>query len=348
MKNERNYYLDIVKFIASFFVVCIHIPLFGGRFGIAVNAIARFAVPTFFAISGYFSLNADTNIIKRRTVKLLKMYLLSTAIYLAYNLALHIRADGITAIIDYPLELFLNIENIAKFTLFNLPFSSVHLWFLLAMIYVYLIWTVILKYSLSDKVLLLIASVCLALNLFLGEFLSIFGINISDFYLRNFALMGLPFFIIGYLIKKHSDIFDKIKLPCLIAGMILGSCEAVLSRFLIGLNDLHIGSVLCCISIMILADRIRINKLSRTHLAILHSSTDIYVFHILFGAILNVIISAVFPSDIAVVLNTLMPFWAFASCIVFYLLRSYTAAYIKSKQAKTQSQTNCNSNSTNV
>ena len=54
MNTQRNTTLELMKLLASYAVVFIHV-LFYGRFGIIVDAIARFAVPFFFLVSGFFS-----------------------------------------------------------------------------------------------------------------------------------------------------------------------------------------------------------------------------------------------------------------------------------------------------
>lgn len=49
--------LNIVKLVASYMVVFIHVS-FPGQFGIDIVYLARFAVPFFFIVSGYFSYNS--------------------------------------------------------------------------------------------------------------------------------------------------------------------------------------------------------------------------------------------------------------------------------------------------
>lgn len=55
MKNmrKRNKYIDAAKALACIFVVLIHC-MFPGKIGLVFRALARFAVPLFFAVSGYF------------------------------------------------------------------------------------------------------------------------------------------------------------------------------------------------------------------------------------------------------------------------------------------------------
>ena len=57
-KKPYNYCMDFLKGLACIFVVFIHVK-FPGDFGQAVQAIARFAVPFFFMVSGYYYFRPD-------------------------------------------------------------------------------------------------------------------------------------------------------------------------------------------------------------------------------------------------------------------------------------------------
>ena len=50
---QRNEGIDILICVAAFFVVCLH-EWFLGEFGLYVHSVARFAVPVFLMITGYF------------------------------------------------------------------------------------------------------------------------------------------------------------------------------------------------------------------------------------------------------------------------------------------------------
>ena len=58
MKPARNGIVSAYKLIAACAVVFIHFP-FPGAFGKWVDCLARFAVPLFFAISGYYAYRVD-------------------------------------------------------------------------------------------------------------------------------------------------------------------------------------------------------------------------------------------------------------------------------------------------
>ena len=54
----RNRTLDMVKAICAYAVVLLHVH-FPGSAGIIANVLARFAVPVFFMVSGYFCFRGD-------------------------------------------------------------------------------------------------------------------------------------------------------------------------------------------------------------------------------------------------------------------------------------------------
>lgn len=84
--------LDVAKFICAVFVVMIHTPPLADinkylNYGI-INYIARLAVPFFFVTSGYLCFRKtsyekfDFNVPKRYALKILKLYILWTLIYI--------------------------------------------------------------------------------------------------------------------------------------------------------------------------------------------------------------------------------------------------------------------------
>ena len=68
--QKRNETLECCRILAAVFVVFLHVP-FPGLMGRTVNCLARFAVPLFFAISGWFSYGAKPEKLLRRMGKIL-------------------------------------------------------------------------------------------------------------------------------------------------------------------------------------------------------------------------------------------------------------------------------------
>ena len=76
IKPTRNYSLDLLKFISSFMIVCIHFKFFGTA-GEFITVVSRFAVPVFFMISGYYSYGAEEKKIRSKIFNILKLYLIA-------------------------------------------------------------------------------------------------------------------------------------------------------------------------------------------------------------------------------------------------------------------------------
>lgn len=134
MKEKRSKGIDIMKVLMSFVVVSIHTtdwPLLG---------IREVAVPFFFLVSGFFLYSkiswdrkADLQTISEWTLRILKLYLIWTAIFLPFTVYGFLQ-DGLSpkqSLMLFIRNLFFVGEN----------FMSWPLWYLLA-----LIWSGILAY----------------------------------------------------------------------------------------------------------------------------------------------------------------------------------------------------------
>ena len=133
VKKQYNN-LNAIKIMAAFFVVCIHIR-FPGDFGNAVVAVARFAVPFFFMLSGFFSYYENKEVLnakyKRKIRHLCTIFAGSFLMYLAYDSLTHI-LNG--SLMNYLADKF-SFVALAEFIAFNHPRVMEALWFLPALVY---------------------------------------------------------------------------------------------------------------------------------------------------------------------------------------------------------------------
>jgi peptidoglycan/LPS O-acetylase OafA/YrhL len=142
---DRIYSIDFIKFFAILAVVIIHIfPLDGFTGYFIIDNIARFAVPFFFAASGYFfaqkMIQKDSSFfyLKSYVMKLTKIYFAWLIFYAIYDvLLILLKGNDIQGNLDKYFD---------KFTLLNLFYygkgtSGYQLWFLTA-----LIWSTIIVY----------------------------------------------------------------------------------------------------------------------------------------------------------------------------------------------------------
>lgn len=205
-KNEdsRNYSLDALKLVASFFVVFIHVN-FGGVFGDVVQEFAGFAVPIFFLTSGYFSCNAVQNSDFHKIIKRIKSVLLIFAVVLVLYSLLYIALNGLKAFFCF----FAIRDTYIRFIVFN-NFQNTFftpLWFLPALICCYLIVLLLMRLKLT-RVLPLGMVFFVAQVVLSGVILKRY--QMSDVFVRNFLIAGLPYFSAGYYIRLHKDFFCQI------------------------------------------------------------------------------------------------------------------------------------------
>ena len=271
---NQNKFLYTMKLIACLAVITIHVR-FPDPVGQYVTALARFAVPFFFALSGRFLLaNAkDTHEIRRRTGNTLKKLLKTTAIvyviYQLYSLFYHI---VIGADIPELLADRYNMASLKRFLTFNTgkvlfddSYAFDHLWYLFAVIYVlifiYTFAPVLRKIYVPLMVILL-----LGLHIFtwIQDFrtVRILGLSVTTWYvLRSWLFTGIPYFLLGILwgditgklkSEKTSEEYGRIvkvwKVPgmCLLSIGIISTC---FETFLIGIKDIYIGSFLMVVGI---------------------------------------------------------------------------------------------------
>ena len=113
-RKERNHYFDLLKYLLFIFVVLIHNPLPENLWGGVWTAIARCAVPTYFAISGYFNKEAGKKQLEKG-INFLRIFLVLNLVWF-----------GIYTLISYSpykelarwAKLDVNSKNILKCLLF--------------------------------------------------------------------------------------------------------------------------------------------------------------------------------------------------------------------------------------
>jgi peptidoglycan/LPS O-acetylase OafA/YrhL len=291
MKSQRNDTLGILKLFASYMVVFIHVQFYG-QIGSAVDALARFAVPFFFLVSGFFSHEITTQKIKERILKLLSLTFLAFTIYWGYNILTLLQERSNLELDQYFMQYF-KLETMLQLLLLNVPVHTGHLWYLLAIIYVYILYYYFTAYKLSEKLLYVISLLALILHLLMGEVLTAFNVVIPTPFVRNFALMGVPFFGAGVIAKQHVQTLRKTPTYIIMGSIIFGILETVLSRYFFGENQLYIGSLFVVFSFLVVFIKYPELKCPSSLLVLTKCSTYIYILHPLVSSILKKIYTLV-------------------------------------------------------
>ena len=285
--ENRNNTLDVMKLVASYMVIFIHV-LFPGKMGVAADALGRFAVPLFFFVSGYYAYGASPETIRARTVRLVRLSLFAFLFYIAY--------DGLRMLLYLEFEQFIqfltgwmNLKIFLKLVVFNTPVYNFHLWYLLACVYVYGLYYAAVKFAVPEKWIFTLSGLALLVHLFLGEFLSIFHIVVPISLVRNFALMGIPFFGFGLLARKYKCKIEGVSNWAIAAAMAIGMLESLLSVFLFGKNELYLGSVLVLAALVAIFIKYPNVHYPSWLLSLTGCSTYIYIFHPILPGILGLV-----------------------------------------------------------
>lgn len=283
--KNRNLTLDLFKLIAAFCVVFIHYKFYG-KLGVVVDAMSRVAVPLFFITSGYYSSGNSIAKLKSKAIRLIKMFFIVTLIYHAATIAVYLVQGEFNEIYTYLVQV-LNIKQIIKFLCFNKTVSSTHLWFLLALAYTYVLHIFATKLKVSNKLLTVYAVTALSLHLILGNCLALIDITVPRICLRNFALMGYPFFIVGLLIKEHEHKIVNIKNAVLIALFCVGAAETLVIRYLTDFKDLYLGTIVMVFVLFAIALKYPNVKLNSFVQTLCECNLYIYLYHKLVGFVIT-------------------------------------------------------------
>ena len=267
--KAHNYTFDKIKAVSCIFIILIHCK-FPGVAGDLCEALARFGVPMFFAIAGYYlvregheSVPEIRSNMKRKLVKTLTIALCVWLIHTVYSFIYAMTVSyGAGAWFN---EKF-NMGELSKLIMFNsgkfiydFTYAFDHLWYLAALVYVYalvFIFAPILKKGAKPISIILIAF------LFLGNFFKLyypirpFGINICEWYvMRNWLFVGVPFTLLGYWMKE-----DKVALllqkPNTLSMLLLitGLFSTFIEYKYFGSLEVYFGSLLIVTGLLILGN----------------------------------------------------------------------------------------------
>lgn len=305
LRHNRNQVLNIVEVLASFLVVFIHFP-FPGRLGNIVLAIARISVPLFFCISGFFFNKGDSNAelksVPKKILHLIKLILFSEVVYFLFYLVLQIRSVGISVqaiknviegeIVGYYLPDLLN-----RLVVFAPPFNGI-CWFIGSLIVVYLFAWVTTKFG-CNRVCFVVSVILLCVGIILRRVLFYLLGEVAFPYERLLPFLPLPFFFIGYHLKRN------VKVLCDISDtkylVLCGGCVTLVGiEHFWGNHTLPMFVPPLVVLLMgwcVKHSKYEVKSFVGKLLSYLgeYSSTWIYIFHMIIGHCVNTLILAMIP-----------------------------------------------------
>ena len=279
--TERNYSIDVLKFICAVLVVIIHTEW---NYRQAVLPIAKCAIPCFFTISGYLLFD-KTGIKQER----LKRNLIHIGIITFWTTFLFIFLKEVINVIRHSSLWMPSFNDLLVWIVFNDTPVAYHLWYLYAYIYVLMIIMIVNKYE-KWRVLYWITPFLLLFDLSFGKYsLLLWGWEPPYIYLRNFLFVGLPYFAIGTIIKRNADYcvsaFNK---KALFSCAILFTLTLYIERYILlyldknASREHYISSTFLSVSICLIALSIKTENQSLFSKLGNKDSLYIYVFHPIF------------------------------------------------------------------
>lgn len=292
-RSDRNGYVSILKLISSVFVVFVHI-VFPGKFGRVMGSLGRFGVIFFFCVSGYYAYRVGVPVLKKRLKKMVELTILANGIYFVWNV-FHRYVILHRGTRSYISDL-LTVKTVARFVFMgDNPFAA-HLWYLTAMILVYLIMIVYTRFWDSPDEINYTPLYCVAVCGYLFQI--IFAVKVKgtgtkiDFMVYRYCLYnGLPAFCMGLFLHQYRErivknyCFSDRKAALMI---VIGSAICLLQWFGIGSMSMPVGTVAVVIALMLFATQPRpaspLSPAKRAFFICAETcSTVIYVIHLLIG-----------------------------------------------------------------
>lgn len=209
-EKKYNYCFDFIKGIACIFVVLMHCEV-PGVAGVVIQSISRFCVPFFFMISGYYSYNTDEKCTLKRIKKNAVLTFGASLLYIFFAI--------FQSCMGLEISFHIGKRSLLVWLIFNEPFIIAgQMWFLFALIYVYILYYFIQKLHL-EKIAYMLIPVLIIVYITLAQGMHVAGIFVPNFIYRNFLIEGFPFFMLGNLMHKKEETWkvDNKIILCIIA-----------------------------------------------------------------------------------------------------------------------------------
>ena len=245
MENKltvRNLSLDLVKIIAMFMVLALHINLnhnLPQSLALTFNyGFACIAIPLFFMVSGYLLANKNLNIkySKRKICGILRFVIITTTVYIIGSFLYDLIVIG-----------HLSLDSYNKFGSYTQWFIQKggmwQYWYFASMIIIYLISPILDKLIHSDKLLIILF---IAVGVSFVFFLLNCYCRFEEYHIKQTYRLWywIMYFLLGGYIHLHEDKFHKINWKVAFFACLVYSLFQYLGPKDMG-NEYYFGSILC-------------------------------------------------------------------------------------------------------
>lgn len=184
--------MDAVKGLACIAIVFMHCE-FPGRLGTLVQCLARFGVPFFFMVSGYFCHSPKGRPDYGKKIRHVLEIVLWTTLFYVLVTPLYAPWEG------WP-----DFKALRNWVLFNKTFYIAgQMWFLFALLYDYALFAIFDRKALRWVPWVAVpAGIAVYIAMAQGAHLA--GIKIPNMWYRNFLIEGFSLFSLGYLLRTNA------------------------------------------------------------------------------------------------------------------------------------------------
>ena len=336
ISNPRWDSFDTIKGIACIGVVFIHV-LFPEPLKDTVKCMARFSVPVFFLTSGFFFSKDGRTCSAGKTgekVRHIMLLILNAALFFTlFQLVFKPLEDPNWRPLKYLAERA-TAGKLVKLFITNDPLAFGHLWFLLALLYIYLFCLLffgngkrlggagLIGCALLVGYMLLQEFTGVLYAMHLRSFIHIPESDQSLFYANLFVFRGLSFFLIGIALRRNEQQICSRRCPKPLFLSLFVFFLAVTAWEWTKTNNYtqyYVNSILAAFTLMIFAIQWSTLKPRFLHYLGRKLSLYIYIFHIPVQKSLNLFFRKQHISNSPLILWT-MPFLVLAATILISFL----------------------------
>jgi surface polysaccharide O-acyltransferase-like enzyme len=292
-KGNRNQFLNFLKGVGCIGVVFIHIT-FPGLAGQIISKISAFAVPVFLMIAGYYSFGCSEATIKRRMIKILKIFIYGYICFLVYTVAIQIKGGALGEWI----KAHYTIKSLIKYVVFCTIDFAIPLWYLIAMLETYILWYFVVKYK-KEHIFINLMPLIFLFRIVLTTICE--TNDFAWFWKINFVTCALSLFLFGYYVHgNEKKIIEKTSNVSLINVSIIGCIISLIPIiFNTAINFSCIGTLFYSTSLFVIAIK-NSNVNIYQPIAYLGDklSLNVYIFHVLIGGVISVIFKHILKINI--------------------------------------------------
>lgn len=213
-KINRNTTLYLLQVLMAIGVIVIHIEKYNlNGFEVYLEALGKSTVLFFFAVSGVFyykknknlSIHESYNSSFKKIKRLLIIAFIVIILTFLYKMIFECNCDMASILSMF--KGHLNKNNIIRLLIFNRLSVATHLWFVFALIYVYLLAPIIIaKFKKRPNIVFILVIATLIL-VYIFTFFFHNSIDVSYRYMitRNWLFEGIPAFLIGVYLKENEN-----------------------------------------------------------------------------------------------------------------------------------------------